>query len=119
MYARILLVSLALALIGCQAAPDTETSAATIDCSAVTVPKYSELTIWPLCTSCHSSAVTGAAREKAPSNVNFDTYAAAQAQAARAVLEVRAGAMPEKNEPQPTDEQKTALYTWAACGTPN
>jgi uncharacterized membrane protein len=117
---RLGLVTLALvAATRCAGAPEEETAAISVDCSAVTVPKYSELTIWPLCISCHSSTLTGSARKNAPANINFDTYAAAQAQAARAAAEVKAGTMPERGSSQPTDDEKAALYAWAACGTPN
>jgi hypothetical protein len=52
------------------------------DCSR-TVPTCAQLTIWPPCTSCHSSALTGAARRKAPAGVDFDSFAAAGSQAQR------------------------------------
>ena len=83
-----------------------------------TVPTYSELTIWPLCTVCHSSSLSGSARQGAPSNVNFDTYAAAARAASEAVAEVSAGRMPPPGETQPTSDQTRALEEWAQCGTP-
>jgi uncharacterized membrane protein len=94
-------------------------SAPSVDCKTVTVPKYSELKIWPLCTTCHSTSVTGRTRQDAPGDVNFDTYMAAVMQAGPAAVQVNAGSMPPPREPQPTPEQKSALYAWALCGTPN
>ena len=91
----------------------------TVDCSTVTIPKYSELTIWPTCTSCHASTASGSKREDAPGDVNFDSYAAAQASAAKAAATVNGGSMPPSGEAQPTADQKAALYAWALCGTPN
>lgn len=89
-----------------------------IDCTMVaTVPTYSQVA-WPYCTTCHNSALSGAARSDAPSDVNYDTYAAAKAHASEAAAQVNAGLMPPKGDPQPTEEQKTALYQWALCGTP-
>ena len=102
---------------GAGCAPAEE--APTVDCTTVTVPTYSQLTIWPLCTTCHSSALTGAARKKAPTTINLDSFAGAQFVAYKSAAEVHSGSMPEASQPQPTEEQKTALYTWAACGAPN
>jgi len=111
----VLLAAVGLLTSACGAQPETPT----IDCTAVTVPKYSELTILPLCTSCHASTVTGSARERAPTNVNLDSYAAAVAEASRSAADVNGGVMPPSNQPQPSEQQKTALYAWALCGTPN
>lgn len=93
------------------------TALAGVDCSAA-VPTYAELTIWPLCTVCHASSLTGTARQRAPSNINFDTYAAAAAAATEAAAQVNAGEMPPPGQTQPTADQKTALYRWASCGQP-
>jgi len=71
-----------------------------------------------LCTSCHASTLTGAARNKAPADINFDGYAAAASQARQSAALVNSGVMPDRGSPQPSDEQKTALALWAACGTP-
>ncbi|MBC8131405.1 MAG: hypothetical protein H7X95_00380 [Deltaproteobacteria bacterium] len=91
----------------------------TVDCTTVTPVKYSELTIWPTCTGCHASALSGGARHDAPGGFNYDTYASSKAQAVPAAAWVNAGLMPPGNSPQPTAEEKTALYNWALCGTPN
>jgi uncharacterized membrane protein len=95
------------------------TTPATSDCSSAAVPTYSELTIWPLCTTCHSSALTGSARSGAPPSVNFDSYSAAAAHAAEAVAEIDAGRMPPAGASQPSSAQVTALTLWTSCGTPN
>lgn len=97
---------------------ESEGVAPTVDCSQVTASSYASLTIWPLCTDCHAASKTGKAREDAPVGVNFDSYAAATAQAASAAAQVNAGLMPPRDEVQPSAEQKQALYAWAACGTP-
>jgi uncharacterized membrane protein len=90
----------------------------TVDCSQVTIPTYSQLTIWPLCTSCHSSAASGGARHGAPGGVNYDTYDSARAAASIAASTVNSGIMPGSGQPAPTEEQKSALFAWALCGSP-
>lgn len=103
---------------GCGSGSNATTSTSSgADCSA-TIPTYSELTIWPLCTVCHSSSLSGSARQGAPSNVNFDTYAAAARAAGEAVTEVTAGRMPPSGETQPTSAETAALEQWAQCGSP-
>lgn len=90
----------------------------TVDCSG-TVPTYSEIktTSFAKCTTCHSSAVKGDARVLAPESINFDTYAAAKAEAKQSVIEVNEGAMPPAGLPTLSDAEKQALYKWALCGT--
>jgi uncharacterized membrane protein len=99
----------AVTLAACGPAPPT------VDCATVTVPKYSELTIVPLCTSCHASV----ARPSAPAGVTLDSYAAAVAHATSSAAQVNGGLMPPSDAAQPTEAQKAALYAWAMCGTPN
>lgn len=110
------LVVLAMALAACGGGEGGKPP--TIDCSTVTVPSYAAVELWPLCTSCHSSTSTGTDREMAPVGVNFDTYAAAKAQAASAAAQVNAGIMPPMTALQPSAAQKAQLYAWALCGTP-
>jgi uncharacterized membrane protein len=105
--------------LGCGGDPE-EPGLPAVVCSSVTVPKYSEMTIWSICTSCHAASKTGAARNMAPDTVNFDTHAAASASATRAAIRVNAGTMPPPGGPMtPSAEQKAALINWASCGTPN
>jgi cytochrome c5 len=92
-----------------------------INCSTVqTVPKFSQvLAFQQVCTNCHVSTKTGAARNGAPADINFDQYASAMAHAEQASIEVNVGAMPpEGSNLSLTAEQKTTLYDWALCGTP-
>jgi uncharacterized membrane protein len=101
---------------GCGSDPP---AAPLVDCTMVTPQKYSALTIWPLCTACHSSALSGAARNMAPVATNFDTYEAAKSKAALAATRVNFSQMPPAGATQPSAEQKAALLAWATCGTPN
>jgi uncharacterized membrane protein len=90
-----------------------------VDCTKVTPQRYSALTIWPKCTSCHSSALMGAARNMAPVGTNFDTFEAAKAKAGAAASRVNLGQMPPAGATQPTPDEKAALLAWAVCETPN
>jgi uncharacterized membrane protein len=89
-----------------------------VDCTKVTPQKFSALTIWPKCTACHSSALTGAARNMAPVGTDFDSFAAAMAKAGAAASRVNLGQMPPAGAAQPTPDEKAALLAWAVCGTP-
>jgi uncharacterized membrane protein len=89
-----------------------------VDCATATVPKFSEMTAWTKCTNCHSSALTDSARNAAPLGVDFDTVAAARANAQIAMDEVFEGSMPLAGFPQLSDAEKTQIYNWASCDTP-
>jgi uncharacterized membrane protein len=91
-----------------------------VNCNEGTVPTYAEIKTAALakCTTCHSSQLTGSARVDAPADINFDTFAAAKADAKQAGIEVNEGAMPPAGSPAPSASEKDALYKWAQCGTP-
>jgi uncharacterized membrane protein len=104
---------------GCESEPELPK----IDCATVaTVPTYSQVTIFEVCNQCHSTAKTGADRHDADGDVNFNTYADAKASAEEAAGEVNGGDMPPANPGIElraiTADEKTALYQWALCGTP-
>lgn len=117
----VLLLALPLSLVvGCSGSSEDDDSPSdgpTVDCTG-TVPTYSEVTMWTACTSCHSSTLSGGERAGAPPGIDYDTYAGAKANADLGVSEVYEGAMPYPDGSGVTDEQKTAFYTWAKCGTP-
>ena len=89
-----------------------------IDCATATVPKFAAMTAWAKCTTCHSSTLASDARRGAPADINYDKYADARAKAQIAMDEVYAGSMPLPGSPALTDEEKTQIYTWASCDTP-
>jgi len=89
-----------------------------IDCTTATVPKFAAMTAWAKCTACHSSTLTSDTRRGAPTGINYDNYADAKVNADRAMQEVYAGDMPLPGNPALTDEEKTQIYTWASCETP-
>lgn len=87
-----------------------------VDCSG-TPPSFEQVTALSKCTSCHDSSKTGSARMAAPPDINFDTAAAAEAHANKAVSEVVKGDMPPRNSGVTlTDTEKQQLYEWAMCG---
>jgi uncharacterized membrane protein len=92
-----------------------------VNCAAVQpVPKFSDVQAFQaVCTHCHSSGNSGAARNEAPIDINFDQYASASAHARQAAIEVNAGAMPPSSSNLTlTEVQKTTLFNWAMCGAP-
>lgn len=93
----------------------TPTEVPTVDCSG-TVPTFSEVTIWPACTSCHASDLSGASRSGAPPGIDFDVYTSAKEYATLAVAEVESGSMPLGGSVETS--QKDSLKKWAQCGTP-
>ena len=86
-----------------------------VDCSG-DVPKYAEVTAFEVCANCHSSTKSGADRNSAPPEDNFDTYASAEKGATEAVEEVFGGDMPPAGTFTLTEDQKQQLYLWALCG---
>ncbi len=90
-----------------------------VDCDAISVPKFSEITAWTTCTGCHTASIDDQVlRGGAPVGVDFDELAPAREWAAAAMDEVYAGNMPPATEPQPTAAEKQQIYNWASCGTP-
>ncbi len=111
------LLLLAASLPACE--PDDGGAGPEVDCDAVVVPKFSEITAWAKCTGCHTAMVDDQVlRGGAPVGVDFDELASAREWAAVAMDEVFAGDMPPEREPQPTAAEKQQIYNWASCGTP-
>ncbi|MEF3076015.1 hypothetical protein V2P20_13350 [Methylobacter sp. Wu1] len=72
------------------------------------------------CLSCHSSELTGAARNGAPPGVNWDTYEATLPNADNAITRaVEAMTMPPAGTKPPLNqEQKDAMLAWQSAGFP-
>jgi uncharacterized membrane protein len=87
-----------------------------IDCAAVTPPAFADVAALDSCTICHSSTLQGPSRSGAPAGVDYDTYAAAMANAEEGVEEVYADRMPPVGSLNEQDKQD--FYAWALCGTP-
>jgi uncharacterized membrane protein len=112
---------LALSACGGNKDADEEELPPVVNCSAVqAVPMFAQVQVFQtVCTNCHSSTKTGAARNGAPPEINFDQYASAYAHAEQAAIEVNAGAMPPAvAHITLTEAQKTTLFDWAMCGAP-
>lgn len=74
------------------------------------------------CLACHSSTLTGSNRKGAPSGIDFDTYEAASARSAQAIMRaVTMMNMPPSSSslPKLNEEQKQALTNWQAIGLPD
>jgi hypothetical protein len=83
------------------------------------IPTYDEVAAFDTCTNCHSSDRMGEARNDAPEEFNFDTYAAAMHEPEEVAHEVFEGAMPPADSGfSLSEEDKQDLYRWALCGTP-
>jgi len=108
-----------LLLPACDSGESGDDEGANVDCNTVTVPKFSEMTAWGKCTTCHSSTLTAMDRKAAPPGIDFDTYAAAKANAQTAMDEVEEGAMPLAGYPELTADEKSQIINWASCDTPN
>jgi uncharacterized membrane protein len=108
----------ALSLPACDSG-ETEEEGPNVDCASVTVPKFSEITAWSKCVSCHNSMLTDpAARQAAPVGIDFDVYSAARTHADKAMHEVFEGEMPPAASAQLTADEKDQIYNWASCDTP-
>lgn len=73
------------------------------------------------CLACHSSEKTGSSRNNAPTGVDYDNYATALKNGARAVIRgVTSANMPPSfsNLGELNTEQKQALKNWQALGFP-
>ncbi|MCA9694399.1 MAG: hypothetical protein KC636_32785 [Myxococcales bacterium] len=87
-----------------------------VDCATAEVPNYSEMTVWNSCIGCHSSELSGDARQNAPDAINFDNYEDAKINAIEAAHEVVEGEMPPGAPLGQADQD--AINAWAQCGTP-
>ncbi|HLA41058.1 MAG TPA: hypothetical protein VJ417_13740, partial [Candidatus Glassbacteria bacterium] len=71
----------------------------------------------PVCLNCHDSNKSGAARNGAPVNVNWDTYALAAASAANGNTQVQQGTMPPSGTL--TASQKAIFEDWVNLDIPS
>jgi uncharacterized membrane protein len=111
--------------VACGGEEEGQTSGATCPTgSALTYDTFGSSFMGQYCTSCHSSALSGSARNGAPSNLNFDTLAALHevdseeidAEAAAGPSSVNTSMPP--GEPKPSEAERRLLGEWLACGLP-
>jgi uncharacterized membrane protein len=90
-----------------------------VECSGADVPGYDEVAAFDVCTNCHSSELTGDARNDAPPEYNFDTHEDAADEAEEIAHEVFEGEMPPAGSGFSLSQaEKDELYLWALCGAP-
>jgi uncharacterized membrane protein len=112
-------------LISC-GAPEAGGTVSGADCNPeLTYASFGRSFLQEYCTECHSGMLEAAARHGAPSDHNFDTLAAVQANHPEHMDQVAAAgpdgintAMPPKGYPQPSEAERTQLGQWLACGAP-
>ena len=68
------------------------------------------------CTSCHTSALSGADRQDAPTDIDFDAYETARQDPTGTWTQVHLGAMPPAGALSADD--KETIRVWYACETP-
>lgn len=92
--------------------------------STLTYDTFGQAFMEDYCTRCHSSALTGAARNGAPSDHDFDTLAGIQDTEVEHLDEQAAGGpdgvntiMPPTGS-KPTEAERRQFGEWLACGTP-
>jgi uncharacterized membrane protein len=101
--------------VGCGSDDDDDHEEGEVSCTG-TIPTYAQVDAFEKCTMCHSSALTGSARNSAPVTANFDTEASAEAHADEIAHEVSLGAMPPPGSGIAlTQAEKEELYKWALC----
>ncbi len=93
--------------------------------STLTYESFGEGFMASYCTDCHATTKTGAARNGATKDHDFDILAGIRGQAMH--IDQAAGIgpaaenrfMPPAGEPQPTDAERRQLAEWLSCGAPS
>jgi hypothetical protein len=91
-----------------------------VDCEdGEDIPGFADVAAFEKCAGCHSSDLSGAERNGAPSDDNWDDYEQAMEHAEEIAHEVYEGEMPpEGSGVTLTADEKSELYRWALCGAP-
>jgi hypothetical protein len=89
----------------------------------LTYENFGQTFMGTYCLRCHNTALSGAARKDAPSDVNFNTVEQVRAESKDIDKQAGAGAdvtneeMPPDGE-KPSVEDRRKLAEWLACGAP-
>lgn len=119
-------LSLTLAAAACEDDHEEEGPPSGAECaegSTLTWDSFGKGFMESYCTRCHATALTGAARQGAPSDHNFESAALVRAQIEHIDGQTAAGpdsvntAMPI-GSPTPTEDERRMLGEWLACGAP-
>jgi uncharacterized membrane protein len=93
------------------------------DGSTLTWDTFGRQFLADYCTRCHSSELSGAQRQGAPNDHNFDSVEYVRAEIEHTDAEAAAGpdavntSMPIGG-PTPTEDERRKLGEWLACGAP-
>ncbi len=87
-----------------------------VDCNAVEVPRFEDMTVWNSCVGCHSSTLSGAGRQGAPGDFDYDTHERALFDPFETAEVVVEGEMPPGGGL--SAEDRALINTWAQCGAP-
>jgi cytochrome c5 len=94
--------------------------------STLTYDTFGQSFMEQYCTGCHSSALSGAARQGAPSDHDFDTLAGIRdvgaehidGLAAAGPSHVNTAMPPAAQSAKPSEAERRLLGEWLACGIP-
>lgn len=119
-------VLLALALASACEDDHEEGSPTGADCpqdSTLTWDTFGKQFMESYCTRCHSTTITGSARQGAPSDHNFEAVALVREQIEHIDWTAAAGPDAVNTEmpvgaPTPTQDERRQLGEWLACGAP-
>lgn len=119
-------LSLCLSLTACDHEHEHEGPPSGAECaegSTLTWDNFGKGFMETYCTRCHATSVTGAARQGAPSDHNFETAALVRMQIEHIDGQTAAGPDSVNTEmpigsPTPTEDERRKLGEWLACGAP-
>jgi len=121
-------LGLAMALVlvaGCDGGEEEGTPSGAVcpEDSSLTWDNFARPFMDSYCTRCHSTTLTGASRQGAPNDHNFDS--AEQVRQELDHTDEQAAAGPDSvnvlmpiGGPKPTEEERRKLGEWLACGAP-
>ena len=86
-----------------------------VECASAEVPVFEEMTVWNSCIGCHSSTLSGAARQGAPVDFNYDSLEEAMFDPLETAESVIDGSMPPAGALSAEDME--LINVWAQCGS--
>lgn len=122
---RLLALVPALAFVACEGGEGDGTPSGAVcpEASTLTWDNFAKPFMDKYCTRCHSTTLTGASRQGAPNDHNFDSVDLVRDELEHTDEQAAAGpdsvntAMPIGG-PAPTEDERRQLGEWLACGAP-